>query len=100
MSVSANQIDFRTLERALPYSPTGALAHLLLGNEHGPDNQRDIGMLKCQSFNLPIEWQSPQPHAAGLVIPAPIAIIDPEDAASLRRSDRPVRSIGSTDQEF
>ena len=56
----------------------GVLAHLPSGDEHGPNNQRDVRILKYQSFYFPIEWQSLQPHAAGLVISAPIAIIDPK----------------------
>jgi hypothetical protein len=44
MSVSASQIEFRTLEARFP---TAQLAHLPLGNEHGPDNQRDI---ECSSI--------------------------------------------------
>ena len=35
------------------------LAQLPPGNEHGPDNQRDVGMVKYQSFNLLIEGHSP-----------------------------------------
>jgi hypothetical protein len=34
-------------------------AQLPPGNEHGPDNQRDVGTVEQQSFNLPIEGQSP-----------------------------------------
>ena len=39
------------------------LAQLPPGQEHGPDNQRDIGTVEQQSFNLPIEGQSP--HRVG-----------------------------------
>jgi hypothetical protein len=39
------------------------LAHLPPGNEHRPDNQGDVGTVKYQSLNLPIERQSP--HRAG-----------------------------------
>ena len=39
------------------------LAQLPPGQEHGPDSQRDIGTVEQQSFNLPIEGQSP--HRAG-----------------------------------
>jgi hypothetical protein len=43
ISVSASRIEFWTLERALPYGPTEVLAHLPSGDEHRPDNQRDVG---------------------------------------------------------
>ena len=39
------------------------LPQLPPGNEHRPDNQRDVGTIEQQSFNLPIEGQSP--HRAG-----------------------------------
>jgi len=28
-------------------------------NVHGPDHQRDVRSVEHQSFDLPIEWQSP-----------------------------------------
>ena len=37
------------------------LPQLPPGNEHRPDNQRDVGTVEQQSFNLPIEGQSPHP---------------------------------------
>jgi hypothetical protein len=42
------------------------LAQLPPGNEHRPDNQRDVGTVEQQSFNLSVKWQSRQsPHRAG-----------------------------------
>jgi hypothetical protein len=35
------------------------LAQLPPGSEHGPNNQRDVGTVEQQHFNLPIEGQSP-----------------------------------------
>jgi hypothetical protein len=29
------------------------------GDEHGPDNERDVRTIEQQCFNFPIEWQSP-----------------------------------------
>jgi hypothetical protein len=37
------------------------LAHLPPGNEHGPDNQRDVGTVEQQSFNPSVEWHSSHP---------------------------------------
>jgi hypothetical protein len=40
------------------------LAQLPPGQEHGPDNRRDIGTVEQQSFNLPIEGAIPASRRA------------------------------------
>jgi len=35
------------------------LAQLPPSDEHGPDSERDVGTIEQQSFNFPIEGQSP-----------------------------------------
>jgi len=62
MSRRHAEFDFTSARIALSKS-NDLLPQLPPGNEHRPDNQRDFGTVEQQSFNLPIEGQSP--HRAG-----------------------------------
>jgi hypothetical protein len=56
-SLSPGPVPCNTLaspQISYPYN-----THLPPGNEHGPNNQCDDGMVKHQSFSLSIEWHSP-----------------------------------------
>jgi hypothetical protein len=44
-------------------------------NEHGPDNERNVGTIEKQGFNFPIKWQSPHrawQKAKGLQYPTDV----------------------------
>jgi hypothetical protein len=57
--MSSRQAEFDSTNTRIALSKTRLLAQLPPGNEHRPDNQRDVRTVKQQSFNLPIEGQSP-----------------------------------------
>src|SRR5580700_4140735 len=58
--MSSRQAEFRLHQCAdRLVESNDLLAQLPPGNEHRPENQRDVGMVEQQSFNLPIDGQSP-----------------------------------------
>jgi hypothetical protein len=58
MSSRHAEFDFTSARIGLVES-NDLRAQLPPGNEHGPDNQRDVGTVEQQSFNLLIEGQYP-----------------------------------------
>ena len=63
-TLSSRAPRFRVASRSLESNVMGdLLAQLPPSDDHGPHNQPEVGTIEQQSFNLPIERQSP--HRAG-----------------------------------